>query len=153
MSENKHDDLTEIYINNSPIARDLTPLEEETKSTSSSYTSIRQKIINEIIKPSYYNDVNSTMESRQKWRDASNKIETLSKILAGASTIVAFSAGVYQYQYLSFISGCLGTLGIVAQQFSTYAMKESQERTQQANKILKTLNIKEVDDLYQEITE
>jgi hypothetical protein len=117
------------------------------KSNHSSFSSIRNKIINEIIAPSYFNDVKGTMSARKKWRSASNKIETASKILAGASTIVAFASGVYQYQYLAFIAGCLGTIGIVSQQFATYAMKESQERTEQANKILKTLNINEVDDL------
>lgn len=111
------------------------------------FENVKNKIISQIIAPSYYNDIQDTVESRKKWRNMSNKIETLSKILVGSSTIVAFASGVYQYQYLSFIAGCLGTAGIVCQQFATYAIKESQERTEQANKVLKNLNIHQIEDL------
>ena len=149
-----HEDVQQDFsININPIGSPNTNSndKDEIKSTTSNnFSSVRLKIINDIIAPSFYDDVKGTISARKKWRSASNKIETLSKILAGSSTIVAFASGVYQYQYLSFIAGCLGTIGIVAQQFATYASKESQERTEQANKILKTLNINQLDDLVED---
>jgi hypothetical protein len=108
---------------------------------------IRSKIVTDIVAPSYYTDVKDTITSRKRWLALSNYTEVVSKILSGTSTVVAFASGVYQYQYLSFIAGCLGTIGIVSQQFSSYAKNETAERTDQANKILSILKIETIPDL------
>lgn len=108
---------------------------------------IRSKIVTDIVAPSYYEDVKDTISSRKRWLSMSNYAEVISKILSGTSTVVAFASGVYQYQYLSFIAGCLGTIGIVSQQFSSYAKNETAERTEQANKILNILKIETIPDL------
>jgi len=109
---------------------------------------VKQKIIKEIVVPNYYNDVKCTITSRSKWRNSSNKAELLSKLLTGAATVIAFSAGAYpDYSFLSFIAGCVGTVAMVSQQFSSYAKGEEKERTQQANKILQVLDIESIPDI------
>lgn len=112
------------------------------------FKKVKNRIISDIVVPSYLRDVKGTVNSRGKWRNSANKAELISKILTGAATIIAFSAGAYtEYTYLSFIAGCVGTGAMVCQQFSTYARGECKERTDQANKILKVLGIDSIPDL------
>jgi hypothetical protein len=117
-------------------------LSETSETASQNINTVKNRIMKDIVVPNYYNDVKGTISSRKKWMKSSNITELLSKILTGLATIVAFSAGAYtDYTFLSFIAGCIGTVSLVCQQFSTYAKGEAKERTQQANAILKMLNI------------
>jgi hypothetical protein len=133
----------------------LTPIRESPSKSptlsqigKSEYQNVKHQIIKDVVVPNFMNEIKCTVTSRGKWRNAGNKAELFSKVLTGAATIVAFAAGAYtEYTYLSFIAGCIGTGAMVCQQFSTYAKGESKERTEQANKILKVLNIDSIPDL------
>jgi hypothetical protein len=110
--------------------------------------SIKRKIIKEVIVPSYFSDIQSTMRDRTSWRILSNRVEFFSKILTGLATVIAFASGVYRTQeYLSFIAGCLGTTALVCTQFASYAKSESKKQTEITNKILTKLKIDNIPDL------
>ena len=73
--------------------------------------------------------------------------ESIANILSGISTILAFSAGFFGNEILSFVAGCCGTCSLVFLHFSSYAMRESKERTQQVNIILTKLGLDKIPDI------
>lgn len=100
----------------------------------------KQAILN-IIHPAYIDDVRHAIGGRKQWKRISDVCEAGSKVLAGVSSILAFSSGVYALKALAFASGCAGTVGIVLSVYSGYAAGESKERTTRLNTILKQLDI------------
>lgn len=105
------------------------------------------KIKQDLIEPTYYEDIKNSLYGREKWKKIGDISETISKVLTGFATIFAFAAGYFKLTYLSFIAGCLGTSAIVLLQFSSYAVNESRERTARANIILHDLGIKKIVDI------
>ena len=99
-------------------------------------TDLKNKIQEELIEKTYYNDIKWNLRSRSIWKGVGDATEALSQILTGAATILAFAAGFFNYAMLSFIAGCLGTGALVFLKFSSYSMKESKERTEEVNQIL-----------------
>lgn len=108
---------------------------------------IGQKIVKELIEPTYYQDAKTSLEWRSRWKKIGDVSEAMAKILASIATIVAFAAGFFDLSILSFISGCLGTVSLVFLQFSSYAMNESRERTQRTNRILEDLGTMKIIDI------
>ena len=129
--------IDHIQMDNSDIENPYINMDTETK-----YNKLSKKIIDNIIYPSYYQDVSDYIYWRYRWRKIANLFETLAKILSALGSIFAFASGFYQMELLSFISGCIGTVSIVFLQYSSYAVKESNERNMQLNQILISLNIK-----------
>lgn len=111
------------------------------------YTSIRNKIKNDLIDPTYYDDIKNGLMSRSVWKYVGDAFETLSKIFVGLSSIFAFAAGFFGYNYLSFISGCLSISSLVFLQFASYSMTESKESNDTANKILGNLGINKLENI------
>lgn len=101
---------------------------------------LKTKIMTQLIEPAYYNDTEKNIRAREKWKSISDISQTISKILAGISTVLAFAAGFFNITILSFIAGCLGTLSLVTQQFSQYSLNESKDRTLRINRILSNLH-------------
>lgn len=101
---------------------------------------LKTKIMTQLIEPAYYNDTEKNIRAREKWKSISDISQTISKILAGLSTVLAFAAGFFNITILSFIAGCLGTLSLVTQQFSQYSLNESKDRTLRINRILTNLH-------------
>ena len=108
---------------------------------------LAQKINDELIEISYYDDVKKGLHYRYKWKKIGDITEAIAKIVSGLSVVFAFASGFFNISYLSFIAGCLGTLSLVLLQFSSYAFKESSERTRQINKILSKLGISSLVDI------
>jgi len=106
---------------------------------------LKTKIMSELIEPAYFNDVEKNIHSREKWKSISDISQTISKVLAGMATVLAFAAGFFNITMLSFIAGCLGTLSLVTQQFSQYALNESKDRTLRINRILSNLHYKKIE--------
>jgi hypothetical protein len=162
IADQDHENLQNVDLNelvkslNNNSNKTLEPIREEmfnsptvSETEKSEFKIVKNRIIKDVVVPSYLKDVKCTVNSRGKWRNASNQAELVSKLLTGAATIIAFSAGAYtDYTFLSFIAGCVGTGAMVCQQFSTYAKGECKERTDQANKILKVLGIDSIPDLH-----
>ena len=105
------------------------------------------KIKKELVEKTYYDDVKYNIQSKSRWKLIADITEAIAHIFMGMTAIMAFAAGFFDYKFLSFVAGCLGTASLVLLQFSSYSVKESKERTEQVNKILGKLGINEIADI------
>lgn len=105
------------------------------------------KVKKELIETTYYRDLKYNIRSKSRWKFVGDFTETLAHILIGIATILAFSAGFFKNEYLSFASGCVSTASLVFIQFSSYSVRESKERTAQVNTILTKLGIDSIPDI------
>jgi hypothetical protein len=105
---------------------------------------LNDKIMKELIEPTYYNEVKSYLSSRYRWKNIGDICEVFGKIFAGCSSVLAFSSGVFKIDILSFLAGCFGIIALIFMQFSSYSMKESKERTDEINIMLNKLGISEI---------
>jgi len=115
--------------------------------TDTATTDLINKIRIELVEKNYYSDVKMNIRSKTIWKFVSDLTEALAHILMGLAAVLSFAAGFFDYTLLSFIGGCFGTSAIVLLQFSSYAMKESKERTERVNKILTKLGIDQMVDI------
>lgn len=118
----------------------------DTKKTYKESSALRISIVSEILEPSYYQDVKEYVEERKSWRHIGSYFGTISKILVGLSGVSSFASGTYKNENFSFIAGCISVISLVCLQFSSYALKESKQKTIELNKILSKLNISNVPD-------
>jgi len=114
--------------------------------------SLKDKIQHEL-EIYYYDDIVDNMNGRRNYKTVSDVMEVLGHIALLISITVSFSAGYFDYNILSFIAGGLGTLSVGLFGFSTYALKESKERTIIVNTILKSLNMKEIVDIALDVSD
>ncbi len=112
-----------------------------------SNTNLAEKIKKELVDTNYYDDVKYNIRSKSRWKVVSDVSEALSHLFTGIATILAFAAGFFNFALLSFIAGCFGTISLVLLRFSSYAAKESRERTKQVNMLLDGLGIRELTDI------
>lgn len=108
---------------------------------------IAEKIRKELVEPNYYRDVEYNIISKSRWKIIADVTEAFGNILIAVAAILAFAAGFFDYQLLSFFAGCTGTLSFTLLRFSSYSMKESWERTQQVNMLLEKLGISTIPDI------
>jgi hypothetical protein len=105
------------------------------------------RIQTNLIDPNYYNDVDYNINGRSRWKMISDISGTVSQICTGVATILAFAAGYFNSNVLSFLAGCFGTVALVLIRFSSYAMQESSDRTIQTNILLQDLGISKIVDI------
>ena len=98
-------------------------------------------IIDELIEPYYKNIVKNTLQARQCWRKSGIAFETISKIMVAFGSIISFSAGVYEDQTLSFVSGSISCLSLAFLQFSSFSYKENKKQSEELNILLKKLGL------------
>lgn len=108
---------------------------------------LADKIRTEILERNYYNDINYNIRCKSVCKFTGDLVENLSYITIGLTSIFSFAAGFFDNIYLAFISGLFGVLSMSLLKFSYYAMKESRERTEQVNIILRRLGIEEIPDI------
>ena len=101
----------------------------------------RVYIIDELIEPYYKKVIKNTIEGRQCWRRTGIAFETISKIMVAFGSILSFSAGVYQNETLSFVSGSVSCLSLAFLQFSSFSYKENKKQSEELNVLLKTLGL------------
>jgi hypothetical protein len=123
-------------------------LDQEENGEKEHLHTIRDKIVKELVVPNYYTDVQSILLSRKRLRHSANLSELLSKACTASATVVAFAAGAYpDVSYLAFLAGVIGSVAMASQILSGYFSAEQKERTNQANIILKTLNIDSIPEI------
>ncbi len=105
------------------------------------------KIQTEIIEKSYYSDIKYNIMGKTAWKITGDACETIAYLLICISGILSFAAGFYEQRVLSFIAGCFAVSSPLLFKLSSRAMKESQERTEQVNRLLKALGIDEIPDI------
>ena len=106
-----------------------------------------QKIKTELIEKSYFNDIKYNIKSRSRWKIIGDICETLAYLCMGLSGIFAFAAGFFEQRVLSFVAGCLSIAAPLFLKYSSRAMAESTERTNEVNLLLKALGIDEIPDI------
>ena len=105
---------------------------------------LKAKILDEIIEPYYYADIDHVLSDKKCWRVTGSIFETISKILVSFGAILSFSSGYYNYATLSFISGATSTISLAFLQFSAFCYKEEKRNMNELNAMLKELNIEMV---------
>ena len=113
---------------------------------SDKYNEVRTQIIDKLIVPSYYNDVNDLLKWKYRYMELGNGTLFLSKICIAGHAILSFATGIFDLTYLSFISGCISVLSLVLLHFSTFSYGKSKEAIIETNKILETLSINTMPD-------
>jgi hypothetical protein len=104
----------------------------------------RVYIIDELIEPYYKKVVKNTLSARQCWRKTGIAFETISKIMVAFGSIISFSAGVYEDQTLSFVSGSISCLSLAFLQFSSFSYKENKKQSEELNVLLKQLGLETI---------
>ncbi len=105
---------------------------------------IKNQILEQLIEPSYYTDVNETLKGRKCWRVSGHVFESMSKILLAVSGVLSFAAGVYDDKILSFVAGTLSTVSLATFQFSLYSMKMHKKNSLELNQLLEKLDIETI---------
>lgn len=109
--------------------------------------SITAKIQTDLINPSYYDDVEYNIYGKSQCKLLGDVFEAIAQISIGVCTILTFAAGVYNINTLSFVAGAIGVVSLVFFRLSSYAMRESKERTEQINRILEKLKMDTIPDI------
>ena len=104
-------------------------------------------IKNDLVNPTYYNDIRNNLKNRSFWKTMGEVTNTLAKVVAGIATILAFAAGFFNYTILSFIAGCFSTTSLVLVQFSSYSMVQSKQHTDGVNEELSKLGLDNIVDI------
>jgi hypothetical protein len=95
----------------------------------------------DMIEPTIREEISLFLRSRIRWRSIGICMETTSKLLLGATSIVAFATSVYPCNtYLSFVAGSVSTLSLVSLQFANYSFRESKLSTDNLNILLSKID-------------
>lgn len=96
-------------------------------------------------------EVFSMIRWRDAWKKFGDACEATAKGLTGVSAVLAFASSatdvVKTADILSFVSGSVGTLGLVLLTYSSYAIKESRQRTSELNGVLQSIGVTPVPDI------
>ena len=111
------------------------------------YQELIDRIKKDLIETTYYDDIKYNIKGKTQWKTIGDVCEAVAHGFMSLSTVLAFSAGVFDNKILSFIAGSVGVLSFALLRFSSYATKESKERTDQVNLILDSLGIKRLTDI------
>jgi hypothetical protein len=105
---------------------------------------IRERVLQELIEPSYFQDVEEMVRGRRYWRIAGQKFETLSKIFVAFGGILSFSGGYFHNTILSFLAGSFATITLACLQMSSHSFQQSMRQTKKLNILLEKLRIQSV---------
>lgn len=114
---------------------------------------VKQRIIAELIEPTYYRDIQSSLGSRRRWKIAGHIFETASKVLIAASGILSFASGYYSNLSLGFSAGSTSTISLACLQFASYCFRESKTNAEEANILLQSIKIDTVPELAESVDE
>lgn len=96
-------------------------------------------------------EVASMIRWRDAWKKFGDACEATAKGLTGISAVLAFASSAIQNvksaDILSFVSGSVGTLGLVLMAYSSYAIRESRQRTSELNGVLQSIDVTPVPDI------
>lgn len=98
-------------------------------------------IIHNLIEPYYKNAIKVAISGKKIWRLCGISLETISKILVAIGGITSFSAGYYNNNILSFISGSISCMSLTLFQLSSFSYKENEKHSQELNNLLKKINL------------
>jgi hypothetical protein len=134
------------------MERKTSNIVDNKQKTTQKYEDMKTNIINDIVVPNLERDAKILSVWRIRWRNIANLFEALVKIMIGIGTVLAYSSGYYHMPVLAYYSGLAGTIALVFGEFSSYCKKESHERTNLFNRLLRHLGIDAVPDTTEDET-
>jgi len=106
------------------------------------FSTLKEKVYDELIEPAYYDDIRDGLKWRYMWRKIANFTEGLSQVIHAGGAIFSFASGFYNIPWMAFIAGCCSVVVLVMVRFTTYSNGESRERTNELNKLLDSLKMR-----------
>ena len=103
--------------------------------------SLRNQIIQTILRPSVLTDITDAVKWRFKWFKIANIFLVLSLIMNLSQTIISFVDESYHVPNISFVGGCVGIISIAFHAVAVYAKGKSKEKTKLINEISRDLGI------------
>ena len=101
----------------------------------------RNQIVNELILPSYKNNIEYIIKTRTCWSIVSSICLTSSTILVGISSLLSFSSSNFPANNLNYYAGAVGVIAIIVKEFAAYANSQDHLKTIEANDVLKNIGI------------
>ena len=102
----------------------------------------------------YRNELRSMIKWRDAWKKIGDSCEALAKCFTGIGAVLAFAASAIHdpktSDIFSFSSGTVGTIGLVMLTYSSYAIRESKQRTGEVNGILGAIGVTPLPDIAEE---
>lgn len=107
--------------------------------------------VREMVASMYKGEVRSMIRWRDVWKKFGDACEAVSKGLTGIGAVLAFASSANRTpktsDILSFSAGTVGTLGLVLLAYSSYAIRESRQRTVEINHVLDTIGVTPLPDI------
>jgi len=101
----------------------------------------KEMIINELILPSYRENIQYTIRTRSCWSIVCTICLTSSTILIGVSSLLSFASSSFPDANMGFIAGSVGIFAVLMKEFSSYANSQDHLKTVEMNEILKNIGI------------
>jgi len=102
---------------------------------------LKTKIMNSLIEPHYYGDVERILRDIKYWQIVETIFEVVSKLLVCFGGVLSFGSGYFNSTILSFVSGATSTVSLATFQYAIYCSKRMKKDIIKLNEILKSLNI------------
>lgn len=113
-------------------------------------TTVSKEEVTKLINERYVDDVRVGLRTRNCYKITGDVCETLAQIFICVGSVISFSAGIWNYNYLSYVAGAFGVFSISLHRFSIYAHDESRERTDETNRILVAIGVGKIVDIVSE---
>jgi hypothetical protein len=92
--------------------------------------------VGNILKDDYVKFVKDLSGKELTWFDFSTGLSVTSGIFTGLASVLAFAAGFFNDQYLSFAAGCCGILSLIFYKGALYAYRQSQHKDLKLRSVL-----------------
>jgi hypothetical protein len=110
-------------------------------------TTFSKEEVTKLINERYVDDVRVGLRTRNCYKITGDVCETLAQIFICVGSVISFSAGIWNYNYLSYVAGAFGVFSISLHRFGIYAHDESRERTDETNRILVAIGVGKIVDI------
>lgn len=153
--------MEDLEFGKNTMHQSLQSLDIESQSPISKRKSVRRKTtrtsrlvsaeIREMVASAYKGEVRSMIRWRDVWKKAGDTCEAVAKGLTGLSAVFAFASSAIRdakiAEIFSFTSGSIATVGLVLLTYSSYATKESRQRTTELNSMLDSIGVTPIPDI------
>jgi hypothetical protein len=102
---------------------------------------VKLQIVNDIVEPSYIEEIRHSITARKCWKKTGQIFETLSKVLVAVSGILSFSSGYFGDPILGLVSGSITTISLAMLQFSSFSYNQNKKQSTELNLLLQKINV------------
>lgn len=102
---------------------------------------VKLKIVNDIVEPSYIEEIRNSISARKCWKRTGQIFETLSKMFVAVSGILSFSSGYFEDPILGLVAGSISTISLAMLQFSSFSYIQNKKQSVELNLLLQKINV------------